>query len=163
MNAVSRLISRFTVIAGGAALILMMVQIAADVLVRTFLGHSITGTVEIVSHYYMIGVSFLPIAYAELNGRHIEATVFTDLMPVPAQHGLRVVALLVSLVVYGLLTYGTAIEAMKKTAIGAVIESGTLQVLVWPSYWILPVSFALMCIVLVMRLAFFRTLTLEEA
>ncbi|HWW48385.1 MAG TPA: TRAP transporter small permease [Xanthobacteraceae bacterium] len=130
----------------------MMVQISADVLFRAVVGQSLTGTVEIVSHYYMVGVSFLPIAYAEIHNRHIEATVFTDLMPRPVQNGLRWIALILSLIVYGLLTYATAIEATKQTAIRAFVESGTMRIVVWPSYWILPVSFGLMCIVLVLRL-----------
>ena len=46
---------------GGAALILMMLHIAADVVARYIFNAPLHGTVEIVSAYYMVAVVFLPL------------------------------------------------------------------------------------------------------
>lgn len=144
-------IGRLTILFGGALLILMMLQIGADVVLRALGTRPVTGTVEIVTNYYMVGVSFLPVAFAELHRRHIEATVFTDMLPVWSQSALKYVAAAFSLLVYGVLTWQTAIEAMKQTARGAFVESGDDLIVIWPAYWILPVSFVVMCTVLLMR------------
>lgn len=145
-------IGLITVWIGGLMLTAMMLQIGVEVLIRVAGGKPFAGTVEIVSKYYMVGVSFLPVAFAELHKRHIEATVFTDMFPQWLQNALRVVAIVLSLTVYGLLAWQTCLEAMKQTARGAFAEAGQVNIITWPSYWILPVSFALMCVVLLARL-----------
>ena len=156
MNMTGRMIGRLTVVIAAVAILLMMLHVSADVLFRVVASKSLPGTAEIVSHYYMVALSFLPIAYAELKDRHIEATVLTDLMPASAQATLKILGMLFSLGIYGLMTYVSGREAIKKTAINAVVESGTHKLLVWPSYWILPVSFALMCLALLLRIFRYR-------
>lgn len=154
-------IGRSTAFVGGALLVLMMLQIGVDVVLRALGGHPLPGTVEIVSNYYMVGVSFLPVAFAELHRRHIEATVFTDLLPRRGQHMLQVLAALLSFAVYALLAWQTGREAWKQTARGAFVESGQDIIPVWQAYWILPIAFLLMLAVLALRLAkrdFFSTL-----
>ena len=50
---------------GGAALILMMLHIAAEVVARYIFNSPLHGTVEIVSAYYMVAVVFFPVANIE--------------------------------------------------------------------------------------------------
>ena len=141
-----------TKIIGSAVLVLMALQIVIDVFMRNVVGAGFPATTDLVSKYYMVLVSFLPIAYAELQRRHVEASVFTDLMPQVTHRWIYLFGFVLSLVVYVLLAWGSFGEAMKQTDRGAYVEAGTVVFYTWPGYWILPVSFALMAVVLVLRI-----------
>lgn len=151
MKLLEKLIARLTLGIGSILLVLMVVQIVLDVLMRSTVGAGFPATSELVSKYYMVAVSFLPIAYAELRRRHIEASIFTDYLGPRAKLAVLLFGYLLSLAVYATLTWGTGFEAFEHMEKGSYVETGTDIFYTWPSYWILPVSFALMTLVLVMR------------
>ena len=136
---------------GGTVLVLMALQIAVDVALRSVLGTGVPATSELTSKYWMVLVSFLPLAMAEVERRHIEASVFMDMMPRVVQLASVYLGVLLSLVVYVILTYLSALEALDRTERGAYVEVGTHNLIIWPSYWFLPISFALMALVLIFR------------
>jgi len=145
-------IARISMVLGGVVLILMMLQVVIDVFMRAFLGAGFPATSDLVSKYYMVAVSVFPLALTELKRRHIEATIFTqNLSGLP----LRMVELL-GFVVFGavlaILLDGSAAEAVRQMQRGAYVEAGTIRFMTWPSYWILPVSFALALAVVVIRI-----------
>jgi TRAP-type C4-dicarboxylate transport system permease small subunit len=144
MKLLHRFVGTATKVIGSAVLVLMALQIVIDVFMRNVVGAGFPATADLVSKYYMILVSFLPIAYAELQRRHVEASVFTDMMPKPTHRWIYLMGFALSFVVYGLLAWGTAKEALVQTGRGAYVEAGTIVFYTWPGYWILPVSFALM-------------------
>lgn len=145
-------IARFSMVLGGLVLILMMLQVVVDVFMRTFLGAGFPATADLVSKYYMVAVSVLPLALTEIKRRHIEATIFTQKL---SGNGLRAVQLFgfaVFAAVLAVLLYGSTLEAISKTSRGAYIEAGTIRFITWPSYWILPFSFGLALIVMVINI-----------
>ena len=152
MQSFENLLASMTKWIGSAVLVLMALQIVIDVFMRNVMGSGFPATAELVSKYFMIGVSFLPIAYAELQRRHVEATIVTDMMPAWTRKFVFFLGFGLSLVVYALLTYGTAIEAANQTRRRAYVEAGTMDFITWPGYWILPVCFGLMALVLILRL-----------
>ncbi|MCA0995917.1 TRAP transporter small permease [Alloyangia pacifica] len=145
-------VARISMVLGGFVLLAMMGQVVVDVFMRAFLGAGFPGTSDLVGKYYMVAVSVLPLALTELNRRHIEATVFTQtLTGVP----LKLVQLLgfgVFAAVLAVLTYGSGLEAIRQMQRGAYIEAGTLRFVTWPSYWILPTSFALALLIMAIRI-----------
>lgn len=152
MPAHHRFIAAATKWLGSAVLVLMALQIVIDVFMRNLLGAGFPATAELVSKYYMIAVSFLPVAYAEISRRHVEASIFTDMMPKKLHPPVYLLGFVLSLAVYGILAYGTAKEALVQTGRGAYVEAGTIYFATWPGYWILPVCFVLMAIVLIGRI-----------
>jgi TRAP-type C4-dicarboxylate transport system permease small subunit len=148
---------------GSAVLVLMALQIVIDVFMRNVLGAGFPATAELVSKYYMIAVSFLPIAFAELQRRHVEATIFTDMMPVWSRNVVYFIGFALSLIMYTLLFYGTATEALVQTKRRAYVEAGTMDFITWPGYWILPLCFGLMVLVLILRLYQVFTGTFQDA
>ncbi|PHR61743.1 MAG: C4-dicarboxylate ABC transporter [Robiginitomaculum sp.] len=146
-----------TTVIGSIVLCLMAVQIVVDVTMRNVLGTGFPATSELVSKYFMLVVSFLPVAYAELERRHIEASVFTDLMPDFTRPAVNLLGFVLSFIVYAFLTYGTAAEAARQTSRKSYVETGLTDFYTWPGYWILPICFGLMTIVLGLRV--FQVLT----
>jgi len=78
-NAV-RIASAIAFAVAGACMVAMMVHIFLDVLLRGLFNKPLTGTLEIVSSYYMVAVSFLPLAALELSRDMVFVEVFTARM-----------------------------------------------------------------------------------
>ncbi|MFS4436897.1 TRAP transporter small permease [Paracoccaceae bacterium GXU_MW_L88] len=152
MAQLKSLIARLSLALGGLVLMLMMLQVVVDVFMRSFLGAGFPATADLVGKYYMVAVSFLPLAVTELERRHIEATIFTDALPERAKMVLFFLGFAIAAAVLSLMLYGSFQEALRKTATGAYIEAGTVRFPTWPSFWILPFSFALGLVVIVIRL-----------
>lgn len=148
LSSFDRALSGVTVAICFLLITLMMLQISLDALLRNAFGRPFTGTVEIVSNYYMVGLSFLPIALAQRKGRQIEASFLFHVMPNWAQQASLLIGRLLGIALYGIMAWLSFLDAMAKTRIGAFAEAGTTSIPIWPCYWILPISFALMVVAL---------------
>ncbi|MCB1352873.1 MAG: TRAP transporter small permease [Rhodobacteraceae bacterium] len=152
METVERWISRVSILCASLILLAMMLQVVIDVGMRSLLGAGFPATADIVARYYMVAVSFLPLAMTEIGRRHIEATIFTEGLRGAPRRAIQALGVTAGLVAFGLLAWGTALEALSQTRRGAYVEAGAIVVPTWPSYWILPVSLGLMEVVMVLRL-----------
>ena len=133
-------------------LLMMIVHVTLDVSLRFLFNMPLTGTITVVSLFYMIAVAFLPLAAVEERDAHISVEVLTELLPTRIQDWLQILAALITTLVMGLLAVRTAAEALAKFRIGAfVIEAGT-RVPTWPAYVLLPLGFGLMTLVLIRKL-----------
>lgn len=153
MPVFDRLLSAVVITAGTVILALMILQISLDAFLRTLFSTPLPATVEIVSNYYMVALSFLPIALAERRGRQIEATFIYDALPRPLKVAARMLARGLGVVIYALLTWQTTLDALTKTRIHAYVIAGSHQVPIWPGYWLMPLSFGLLVIALLLPAA----------
>jgi TRAP-type C4-dicarboxylate transport system permease small subunit len=141
-------ITNMTTIAGALAIAFMMLHISADVLARFLFDTPLPGTITIVSNYYMIIAAFIPLAFAEQKEAHISVEVVTELLPGVVQKHLAGWLLLVSMAAFALLAVRTWGEALAKHRIGASIVQGDTSILIWPTYYMLPIGCGLMVLIL---------------
>lgn len=150
MTILGRLLSR---VAGAASLVslicvaLMMLHVTADVVGRFTMNMPLPGTITIVSHYYMVLLGFLALALAEDRNAHISVEVVYDLLPGFARRALAILARLVSAAAFGLVAVRGWEVAQSKTAIGASVQQGSDVIVVWPTYWAIPIGAGLMALV----------------
>ena len=83
--------------------------------------------------------------------------VLTELFPVRAQRHLYSWSYLISALIYGLLAYRTWNEAVRAQETGSFIMEQSTKLLVWPSYYLLPIGCGLMTAVLLYRFAIYVT------
>ena len=160
MTAIGRLLRRttdLTMIIGLISVALMMFHITIDVVGKFAMNEPVPATIALVSSYYMVVIAFLPIAYAETRNSHITVEVLTELFPMRAQYHLYSWSYLISATVYGLLTYRTWNEALRTQEAGSFIMEQSTKLLVWPSYYLLPIGCGLMTVVLVYRFIIYVT------
>jgi TRAP-type C4-dicarboxylate transport system permease small subunit len=160
MNAFGRFLARtvdVSTVIGLIAVALMMLHITIDVAGKFLLNTPVPATISLVSHYYMVVVAFLPIAFAERRRAHITVEVLTELFPARAQHHLYAWSYVLSAVVYGLLTFRSWDEARRAHEIGAFIMEQSTKLIVWPSYYLLPIGMGLMTIAVVYRFLVYLT------
>ncbi len=114
-------------LAAAAALVLMMVHVFADVIGRYVFNRPIEGTLETVQIYYMVMVVVLPFAYVTRGDGQIIVALFTQRMAPRRLAALDAAVGMFTLGFMGLLTWMSGIEAVSKTALGEVRESGELR------------------------------------
>jgi TRAP-type C4-dicarboxylate transport system permease small subunit len=149
-----RLVVRVTdglALLGAVGVVAMLVHITAYVILRNLAAAPVTATVEIVSYYYMVAIAFLPVAWAERRGDMISVEIFAHLLT--GRVG-RINDAFVGILtggVYLMLTYTTWIVAMREFSARSFVISLNVAIPVWPSFFILPVAFALAALVSIYR------------
>ena len=155
MNTVKRLLGRIidlSTILGAVAVALMMVHIAIDVVAKYVFGLPMPGTITVVSNYYMIIVSFLPLAFTERRNGHISVEVLVEHFPMNTQRGLNVFALIICTIVFGALTWQSLVEANRAYAIGTFEIEQDIKLITWPSRYLLPLGCSLMTVTLIAKI-----------
>lgn len=137
---------------GGTFILLMMFQIVADVAGREFLGFAIDGTLEIVSFYYMVAVTFFPLAYVSHYEGHITVELFTRGLSPRRIAGLEAIVGIVCLAFVVLLVRESWIAAIESFETGEMWETSDDLITIWPSRFALPIGVALMGVYMIFRI-----------
>lgn len=137
-------------IAGGVALVLMMLHIVADVATKYLFNDPIDGTTEIVAAYYMVAVVFLPLAYVTFAEGHLIVELFTARMTGRPRAVLIGCAGLITIAYLLFLVYHTGVEAVLRTEQGEAWETSVDLVAIWPSRWFLTIGLAAMALYVVL-------------
>ncbi|MBX3575059.1 MAG: TRAP transporter small permease [Mesorhizobium sp.] len=141
-----------TMIIGAAAVALMMLHIAIDVIAKFVFQTPLSGTLEIVSNYYMIVVAFIPLAFAERSNAHISVEVAVENFPSGIKHYLSLFALIFSIAVFAAFAWQGFVEAERARASGTFMIEQNIKILIWPAKYLLPVGAGLMAITQIAKL-----------
>ncbi|OGA45026.1 MAG: hypothetical protein A3G25_20005 [Betaproteobacteria bacterium RIFCSPLOWO2_12_FULL_63_13] len=147
MTRFSRFLAGFTnvlVFAAASTLVLMTVHVVLDVSGRYLFSSPLDGTMEIVAHYYMVGLIYLPLAYIQRNNSHIVAELFTQNLRQRPRLILDTATGILMIVYVALFTWRTGIEAYHKSVEMEHLEAMKIFVYIWPGRWFLPIGFAVM-------------------
>lgn len=149
-----RMSSVFSLI-GGLGIFLMLLHVTADVLVRQLFNFPPPATVLVVSHYYMVMIAFFPLSWSELRGDMISVEVLSGLFKGKILKLKTILIDLLIAVVYGFLAVHTWLIAMAEFKVRSYQVSLGVVIPIWPSYYILPIAFAVACLVVLLRLYFY--------
>ncbi len=146
-----RIMDRAFLIVAAVGLIAMMLHISGDILMSLIFNAPIATTSAIVTSYYMIAVAFLPILAAEYRGNQISVSLLTDMLSPRARYGLGTLVMGITAAAYILLTVQSWQQAVDKLAIGAFVVEQTSRIPVWPAFFMLPLAFGAMALLLVLK------------
>lgn len=155
MQKIGRFLSRLNGLAiwlGTIVVFLLIVHVTADVGLRYLFNSPLPGTILIVSVFYMIPIVFLPLAAVEEDDGHITVELIYDLLAERIRWVLRLISLLLSMAVFGALALRTFQEATLKLDTGTFAMEAGMRIPTWPAYFVLPVGFGLMLLVLAYKL-----------
>ena len=152
LDRMSAVIARATGGLAALAVLVMCLHVAAGILTLAFFGVSLTGTVEVVSYYWMVIIAFAPWAFAQWTREHIAVDVLASLLSQRARIRLQFAANLVTLTIICLIAWAMADMAIRATGLGELVESGTVDIFVWPARWIALAGVGGMIVVLAAQL-----------
>lgn len=159
LMAVDAILSRTShvlLLLSGIALVAMMLQVSADVVAKYLFHSPIKSTLDVVTYYYMVALTFLPLAAVERGGGHIAVELLTQVFSPRWRNRLALLSALVSCAFFGVLGVITLSTAIQKFHIGEYVM-GTLQLQIWPSRFFVPIGFcliAMVCLAKALRDAF---------
>ena len=125
-----------------AATVLMAVQVCLDIALRYFFRIALHGTLEIASGYYMVAISFLPIAYLQFRNEHLSVDALVNLLPARLAAAIELVSWTICLAVFSVFCWAGVKKALEKTHALATIDTPAYSIPIWPSYWMVPVGLA---------------------
>ncbi|MBJ3775332.1 TRAP transporter small permease [Acuticoccus mangrovi] len=129
-------------------MLLLAAHVTADVFARYVLNSPLAATLEIGTYYYMVAVSFLPLAYAQLHRDHVAVDFVVEALP-PRLAAFAIllsdVLITVFLVVFARASYLSAVERTQRNDYALTQH---FDLLLWPSRWLLVVG--LVAFILVM-------------
>ncbi|MGX1306366.1 TRAP-type C4-dicarboxylate transport system permease small subunit [Amorphus suaedae] len=140
------LVSRAFAVVAGVTVLLMMLHVTTDVLTKYLLNMPIVGTLEIVSHYYMVAAIFLPLAAVERRRGHLFVELFTAKLAPRAILGLDAMGCLLGVIFAGSITWMSTIEALRRTRSGEIIDAVYYTIPIWPTRWLVPLGAGLLAL-----------------
>ncbi len=120
---------------------LMMVHVAIDVIARNLFNAPLFGTIEIGSNYYMVAISYLPLAWIIKNEGHIIVELFTRKMSKAAVFKLDTYVAIVTFVYVSVIAFMGFENAIEQTEIFEQAESAWGFIAVWPARWLVVIGF----------------------
>ncbi len=150
-------------VVGAVAVALMMLHITADVVAKFVFNSPLPGTIAIVSQFYMVFATFLPLAMVERSNSHISVEIIVVNFPRRLQDVLAMLATSLGTIIFGLLTWRALIEAGRKYRVGTFSYEDGYKILTWPTYYIVPAGTALLTLVLFYKVACYFTAHIDDA
>jgi TRAP-type C4-dicarboxylate transport system permease small subunit len=138
------------VYAGVLATVVMMLLTSADALSRYAFNRPIIGAYEITEKYLMVAAIFLGLSYAYRGGAFIRVTFLVDRLSPGLKLAADHFAHLVSLIYCIVFVLATGQQAL--TAINDDTTLTTLPILVGPAYWLIPLGFLAMTVLMLIDL-----------
>lgn len=145
-------LNRSAMSVGSVVVLLLIVHVTADVAMRYLFNSPLPGTILFVSAFYMVFVAFVPLGEVEQADAHISVEIVYDLLANWIQFGLRALAHLLSIAVFGALAWRTLAEATTRFATGSAAVEAGVRIPTWPAYFILPLAFGLAVLVFAHKL-----------
>lgn len=145
-------VGRTCVAIGAIAVALMMAHICADVAIRVVMRIPIYGTIEIASKYMMVIIAFAPIAEIQRRRGHLFVESFTAMVPAKVNRVLDFAVIIYFLALACFYLYAATAKAIDKTLVGASVETPAFTIVLWPSYWVLPLALAGLIVVLLAQI-----------
>ena len=137
---------------GALAIVTLMLHVGTDVVLRNTANTPIPATYEIVTHYYMIALAFIPLAWVERGGGMVHVEVIEPfLSPRALIWSDRLVAL-ISTVIYGALAWVTWLTALRNFDTSVFVMAQSVRVPTWPAYFLVPLGFGLATLATAIRL-----------
>lgn len=127
---------------------LMTLLTCADVILRLF-GHPIQGTYEMIGFLGSLVVTF-SLAYTSIEKGHIAVEIFVEKLPGRLQILIDGIGALVGLVLFGLISWQSAVYAMDLKQSGEV--SMTLQMPIYPFLLGMAAGSGMLCLVLIIEM-----------
>jgi TRAP-type C4-dicarboxylate transport system permease small subunit len=146
-------LARVMLALGVGVALLMALHVTADVFSRFVFRLPFAGTLEIVSHYYMVALTFAPLAYVQKLNGHIAAELFTQAVPARLLSAINAAICLLMCGFAAVLAWRTGIEAVRATEISLHVQAAGYFIYIWPTRWLLPAGLGVMALYALLQAA----------
>lgn len=144
-------------VVGAVVVGLMMLHITAHVFAQYVIGFPLPGTVLLISHYYMVVVTFICLAAVDLKDGHVSVDLVTSRLNPRLRNILAGFSYLVTAVIFCLLAWQGFLAAEGRRAAGTFAIEYEIKFLIWPSYYLVPLGAGFFAFTSICRFIFLVT------
>jgi len=137
---------------GTLGIVAIVLHVSLDIILRSTISVSMPATLQMVTRYYMVLLALVPLGWVEWKGRMISVEVVSDLFPARVKRMQELLIALFSLVLYMIFVLATWDKAVEQYNVNAYVTALNRRLPVWPTYFVLPLSFGLAAFVCAVRL-----------
>lgn len=128
----------------------MMLFTVANVVLRAFFNSPIPGDVELIE-IAMVCTGFLGVAWCAIQVKHIRVDLLVSLLPKRAQCIIDVLGYLAVLGASTIIAWQSVVEGLANREMKRA--SPSLEIPIFPFFWITSLGYAVLCLVLVVLIA----------
>lgn len=150
-------VERLVLLLAGLATTAMMVHVCVDVLGKNLFNRPLSGTIAIVSNFYMPVVTFIPLVLVQHYNQHISVEIIYNRFPAWLQRHVTGLTFLFSATVFALLAYYGGVEAMTKYRAGVFIIESQKRIPTWPGYFTTPIGYGMIAVYLLVQFLGYAT------
>jgi TRAP-type C4-dicarboxylate transport system permease small subunit len=153
---VEKAIMRLADALGAFAMVLMLLMalhVFASVANRWFIGRELPATLELTQFYYMVALTFLPLAYVERGRAHVRADLLSQLFPPRMSAVAETITQLAMAAFLMFVTWRTLVNAIERTREVEIVLTGLGHFEVWPARWLVPAGLAVAACYALLRAA----------
>ena len=132
-----------------AAVLGMVLLVVADVVMRGLFNSPIQGTLELMTYWFMVVISFLGMWLAQVKREHITVTMITDRLRGPAKMVFRVFSAILTVAFLAALGWYGLEAALINMARGEY--TGAFRVPIWPMRFLVPIGLGAYAITLIIH------------
>ena len=153
MSGLRRILDRLSdilMLISGISIMLMMLVVVSDAFMRGLFNSSVPGAEELSSNYFMVAVTFLPLAFVQRVKGHVIIELFTANLSPRAIAGFDALvhfACAIGSLIFCWAAYGKAM-AMTRAGEYAI---GTVLVTIWPTRWMVVVGMLVLALYLLLQ------------
>ena len=136
---------------GAIATVMLMLHVGTDIVMRNLWNAPIPATWEIVTHYYMVALAFIPLAWVEKTGGMVQVEVINGMLSPRMRLLSDILVAVIAVAIYATLARVTWNAAVGRTNVGAFVMANQTRVITWPAYWLPPLGFGLAAISVALR------------
>lgn len=136
---------------GQLMLAAMVLVTFLSVVGRTFFSSAVPDDL-LISEMLMVAVVFMPMAYVQSLGGHLEVTVLTDHLPESLQAMLQTIGLILGVIFFGLMAWLSATMAWESWEYQEIAYASALGIPEWPVKAIIPLGLSWWCVRMLLQL-----------
>ena len=126
-------------------MLMMVIHVTGSITMRWLTGRDLPLTMEMTTYYYMVGMTFLPLAFIDMKNAHIRADFFGHFVQTRLFSAWEIVIQACMALFFAFLTWRTFLNARERTVLGEVIATTSGQIDIWPARWMVPIGCAVAC------------------
>jgi len=130
------------VLAGISVLLMlaMVIHVTGSITLRWLTGRDLPLTMEMTTYYYMVGMTFLPLAFIDMKNAHIRADFFGSFIQTRFFSWWEVIIQACMALFFAFLTWRTWLNAVERMGIGETIQTTSGEIIIWPARWMVPLG-----------------------
>lgn len=145
-------LEKLLMVVAGVVVVAMLLHICLGMAFRAASVSLSISTLTVVSAWYMVAVTFLPMPLTNRHPGHLSADLVARFFPFRLRCVSEALVALVSCLYFLVVGYLTLCQAIHQTAAHEVWETAEGFIAVWPGRWAPPVAFLLMALREALRL-----------